>query len=124
MTTTTRKPHRGTPLPAAAIREAYRLPTLAELAARFGCHESAVSRILSGKAWPGAGGPIATPAARQRAREAGRPRGQVIGVRLAEEVVATIDRLRGPVPRSTWVAAAAEERAEREAVTPGECSCT
>lgn len=113
------KSRRGAPLPAAEIREAYRLPTLRELAERFGCHESAVSRILSGQAWPGAGGPIATPAARQRAREAGRPRGQVVGVRLANDTVEAVDRLRGGTPRSTWVAEATEERVRRNAGDTG-----
>lgn len=110
------KTRRSAPLPAAEIRRAAAIqpqPTLYALAARFDCSEASISRILRGKVWPSAGGPIGK--ARRRGRA--KTRGAVVGVRLYGDTLAVIDKLRGAVPRSTWIATAAEERVKRETDT-------
>lgn len=105
------RPRRGAPLPAADIRAAAAVeprPTLTALAARFGCSEGQVSRILRGIAWPGVGGPVAGPRPRGRARL-----GPPIRLRLPAELAGAVDQARGDRSPEEWLAQAAQERVAR-----------
>lgn len=95
-------PRRTGPLPAREIREALAAgETDGELAARYGCSLSAISRIAYGKIHRDAGGPIRTE----------RPtRDPMVArtVTLPEELAERIDQARGDEQFTEWMRRAAE----------------
>ena len=94
-------------LPAREIRDALAGGASdAELAKRYGCSLSTISRIAHGVVQPDAGGPVRTE----------RPRANPVvarTVKLPAELADRVDRARGDEPYSRWMCEAAEERLVR-----------
>lgn len=112
--TGTVRPHRrhAGPLPAREIREALAGgATDAELAARYGCSLSAISRIATGAVHRDAGGPIRT-----------ERRGKLVArtVTLPRELSERVDRARGEEEFTEWMRGAAEMRLQRRRGSQGQ----